>query len=133
MRQVHLLLMISVLFLGSCKFDSNHSYPDEENHKAISNLALKTISGEFIHSDSVAVFNNQEAIYGVVMNAKAKKLIAQVREINSNSYASFDVTLEVLFKNNTKKDAWPQVIDIQNIINVKPSAIDDGVRLNKQE
>lgn len=131
MRKFLFLLVISLVFLSSCKSDSKTTDAEENNLQTESNSEWKTISGEFIYTDSVAVFNKQDGIYGVVMNAKAKELIAQAREINSDPFASFDVTLKVNIKDNPEKEAWPQVIDIQTIIKVKPSSSDDSLRLNK--
>jgi hypothetical protein len=131
MKKFLFIISIFSLLLGSCKFDSKTSDSDRKLLETESDLELNTVSGEFIYSDSVAVFKNKEIIYGVVMNSRAKDLIAQVKEINSDPFASFDVTLKVDIKENPEKDAWPQVIDIQNIINVKPSSNDDGLRLDK--
>jgi len=131
MKKCLFIISIFSLILGSCKSDSKTSDSDEKLVETESDLELNTVSGEFIYSDSVAVFKNKEIIYGVVMNSRAKDLVAQVKEINSDPFASFDVTLKVDIKENPEKDAWPQVIDIQNIINVKPSSNDDGLRLDK--
>lgn len=133
MKQFLFLLLITLVVLESCKSDSKSSSAEEKNTQTESISELNTITGEFIYTDSVAVFNDKDAIYGVVMNDKAKALIAQVREIDSDPFASFDVTLKADIKDNPEKDAWPQVIDIQNIIKVKPSSIDDSLRINKQE
>lgn len=133
MKKFLLIIAVFSLCLGSCKSDSKSSDAEEKNLQTESNSEWNTISGEFIYADSVAVFNKKNAIYGVIMNSKAKELIAQVQEIDSDPFVSFDVTLEVDIKDNPEKEAWPQVIEIQNIINVKPSSSDDSLRLNKQE
>ncbi|MFO7744273.1 MAG: hypothetical protein R6V36_02690 [Psychroflexus sp.] len=126
----YLILITLFTFLGSCKSDSKTS-DSEKNLQTESNLDLQTVSGEFIYTDSVAVFKREDGIYGVVMNSQAKDLIAQVKEINSDPFASFDVTLKVDIKDNPEKDAWPQLMNIQNIIKVKPSSNDDSLRLDK--
>lgn len=131
MKKYLFIISIFSLILGSCKSDTKTSDSDQKFVEAKSTSELNTVSGEFIYSDSVAVFKKKEIIYGVVMNSRAKDLIAQVKEINSDPFASFDVTLKVDVRENPVKDAWPQVIDIQNIINVKPSQNDDGLRLDK--
>lgn len=131
MKQFLFLLVISSVFLESCKSDSKTSDAEEQNLQTESNSEFNTISGEFIYVDSVAVFNKEDVIYGVIMNEKADELIAQVKKIDSDPFASFNVTLEVDIKDNSEKDAWPQVIDIQNIIKVKPLSNDDSLRLNK--
>ncbi|MBZ9628946.1 hypothetical protein LB456_07645 [Psychroflexus sp. CAK57W] len=123
------LLVMSLVILGSCKSDSKTTDAEENILKTESN----TISGEFIYTDSVAVFNKEDEIYGVIMNEKASQLIAQARDINPDPFASFDVTLKAAIKDNPEKEAWPQVIDIQTIIRVKPLSNDDSLRLNKQE
>lgn len=123
------LLVISLVILGSCNSDSKTTDAEENILKTESN----TISGEFIYTDSVAVFNKEDEIYGVIMNEKASQLIAQARDINPDPFASFDVTLKADIKDNPEKEAWPQVIDIQTIIRVKPLSNDDSLRLNKQE
>ncbi|MBZ9777572.1 hypothetical protein LB452_01430 [Psychroflexus sp. CAK8W] len=131
MKKYLFIISIFSLILGSCKSDTKTSDSDQKFVEAKSISELNTVLGEFIYSDSVAVFKKKEIIYGVVMNSRAKDLIAQVKEINSDPFASFDVTLKVDVRENPVKDAWPQVIDIQNIINVKPSQNDDGLRLDK--
>lgn len=123
------LLVISLVILGSCNSDSKTTDAEENILKTESN----TISGEFIYTDSVAVFNKEDEIYGVIMNEKASQLIAQARDINPDPFASFDVTLKADIKDNPEKEAWPQVIDIQTITRVKPLSNDDSLRLNKQE
>ncbi|MFD0931467.1 hypothetical protein ACFQ0R_02530 [Psychroflexus salinarum] len=100
----YLILITLFTFLGSCKSDSKTT-DFEKNLQTESNLDLKTVSGEFIYTDSVAVFKREDGIYGVVMNSQAKDLIAQVKEINSDPFASFDVTLKVDIKDNPEKDA----------------------------
>lgn len=131
MKKYLFTISIFSLILGSCKSDTKTSDSDQKFVEAKSTSESNTVSGEFIYSDSVAVFKKKEVIYSVVMNSRAKDLIAQVKEINSDPFASFDVTLKVDVRENPVKDAWPQVIDIQNIINVKPSPNDDGLRLDK--
>ncbi|SDG40183.1 hypothetical protein [Psychroflexus sediminis] len=131
MRNLIFLFAICVLFLGSCKSDSKTSDAETKKVQTESDLEFNSISGEFIYTDSVAVFSKQDEIYGVVMNVKARQLIAQARELNSDPYASFEVTLKADIKENPEKDAWPQVIDIQHIIKVKPLSNDDSLRLNK--
>ena len=131
MRRFLFLWVVSLLFLGSCKSDSKASTSEGRNIDTETVNEYNTISGEFIYSDSVAVFKKEEGIYGVIMDARAKDLITQAREINSDPFASFEVTLVADIKDNPEKDAWPQVITIQNIIKVEPSSSDDSLRLNK--
>lgn len=131
MKKLFFLLVIPVVILGSCKPDSRTPDAEEKSKAPESNSEDNTISGEFIYTDSVAVFNQKDAIYGVVMNAKAKELIAQAAELNSDPYTSFEVTLKADIKDNPDQEAWPQVIDIQSIIKVKPLSFDDSLRLNK--
>jgi hypothetical protein len=131
MKKYLLVIAMLSLVLGSCKSDSKTSETEEKSNQTESTSEFKTISGEFIYTDSVAVFKQKDAIYGVVMNSNAKDLIAQAKEMDSDPFASFDVTLKVDIKDNIEKDAWPQVIDIQTIIKVKPSSNDDSLRLDK--
>jgi hypothetical protein len=131
MKKYLLVIAMLSLVLGSCKSDSKTSETEEKSNQTESTFEFKTISGEFIYTDSVAVFKQKDAIYGVVMNSNAKDLIAQAKEMDSDPFASFDVTLKVDIKDNIEKDAWPQVIDIQTIIKVKPSSNDDSLRLDK--
>lgn len=131
MKKYLLVIAVLTLTLGSCKTDSKTSNSEEKNLQTESNSEFKTISGEFIYTDSVAVFKKKDGIYGVVMNSQAKDLVAQARAMNSDPFASFDVTLKVDIKDNPEKDAWPQVIDIQNIVKVQPSSNDDSLRLDK--
>lgn len=127
-----LLVFISVL-VCSCKSDSKASNSEEKMIQSELLSTSETLSGEFIHSDSVGVFKKRDDIYGVVMNTKAKELIAEVQKLDNDPYASFDVVINAEIKDNQEEDAWPQVIDIQNIIKIKPSSNDDSLRLDKQE
>ncbi|WP_033408174.1 hypothetical protein [Psychroflexus tropicus] len=118
---VFMILFVSVL--AGCQSDSKSASSNE--------TSLQTLSGEFIYTDSVAVFKKKDGIYGVIMDAKAKTLIAQAKELNSDPFASFDVTLQASVQDNPEKDAWPELIKIKNIIKVQPSSSDDSLRLNK--
>lgn len=130
-KYLFLPLVVCLIVFGSCKSDSKPSKSEDKNLQEEVNSDYKTISGELIYTDSVAVLKKRDEIYGVVMNTKAKDLIAQARELNSDPFTSFDVTLSVEIMENPEKDAWPEVIDIKNIIKVKPSSNDDSLRLNK--
>ena len=124
--------ILSVLFLGclgSCKTDSKKSQETESFQKAQSEVTR--LSGEFIYTDSVAVFKKNDGIYGVIINEKAKDLIAEAKRINPDPYASFDVILEADIQDNPEIDAWPQILDIQNVIQIQASSTDESLRLNK--
>ena len=131
MKRFFLSLVICAACVGSCKQDSKSSNLEEKTIYSEPDVNFKTMSGEFIYMDSVAVFKRNDEIYGVIMNAKAKELITVVQNLDKDPYASFDVTLNAEIKNNQKKDTWPQAINIQNIIKVKPSSNDDSLRLDK--
>jgi len=90
-----LSILVCLLILGSCKTESKDSKVDEEILKAELQGSLKTMTGEFIYADSAAVFQTKNAIYGVVINEIAEELIANVRDMNPDPYASFEVTLKV--------------------------------------
>jgi len=129
-------IILSALFLGclvSCKTDSKTdsktSSETEELEKVQSKLTR--LSGEFIYSDSVAVFKRNDGIYGVIINDKAKGLIAEAKRINPDPFASFDVILEADIQDNPEEDAWPQILDIQNVIQIQASSTDESLRLNK--
>jgi hypothetical protein len=126
--------------LVSCKNKEQQNQPKLEEEAVLVEDSLNilegfefesTMSGEFIYSGSSAVFKKGDIVYGVVMNEKAKELIEKAKEVNPDPFASFDVTLEVVYKEIDNKDRWPQVIIIQNIISVKPLSEDDSLRLNK--
>jgi hypothetical protein len=121
--------MLFLGLLGSCKSDSKSSQEEQSLDK--SSNELTTLSGEFIYTDSVAVFKKNDGIYGVIINANAKNLIAEAKRINPDPFASFDVILEAEIQTNPEKDAWPQIIDIQNVIKIQASSSDDSLRLNK--
>jgi short-subunit dehydrogenase involved in D-alanine esterification of teichoic acids len=104
---------------------------DEEILKAEMEVSLKTMTGEFIYADSAAVFHTKSAIYGVIINEKAEELITKIQDTNPDPYASFDVTLKVIIKDNTEEDAWPELVNIQNIIKVEQSKDDESLRLVK--
>ena len=126
-----LSILVCLLTLGSCKTESKDSKVDQEILKADMQGLLKTMTGEFIYADSAAVFQTKNAIYGVVINEMAEELIANVRDMNPDPYASFDVTLKVRIENNTQEDAWPKVVKIQNIIKVEQSKDEQSLRLSK--
>jgi uncharacterized membrane-anchored protein YitT (DUF2179 family) len=130
--KIFLLSILVCLFtLGSCKTESKDSKVDEEILEAELQGSLKTMTGEFIYADSAAVFQTKNAIYGVVINEIVEELIANVRNIDPDPYASFQVTLKVKIENNTQEDAWPKVVNIQNIIKVEQSKDDQSLRLSK--
>lgn len=130
-KYLFLFAIFGLVALGSCKSEAKDRNPDESKLQKEIDSKFKTISGEFIYTDSVAVFKKRDGIYGVVMNDQAKDLISQAKEMNSDPFASFDVTLKVDIRKNTEEDAWPEVIDIQNTIKVKPSSKDDSLKLDK--
>ncbi len=130
--KIFLLSILVCLFtLGSCKTESKDTKVDKEILKAELQGSLKTMTGEFIYADSAAVFQTKNAIYGVVINEIVEELIANVRNIDPDPYASFKVTLKVKIENNTQEDAWPKVVNIQNIIKVEQSKDDQSLRLSK--
>jgi hypothetical protein len=126
-----LSILVCLLTLGSCKTESKDSKKDEEILKAEMEVSLKTMTGEFIYADSAAVFHTKSAIYGVIINEKAEELITKIQDTNPDPYASFDVTLKVIIKDNTEEDAWPELVNIQNIIKVEQSKDDESLRLVK--
>ncbi len=128
MKTYLLLISVVIFSFNSCKKEAE----DSTGYKNQGELSqpTETLSGEFIYSDSLAVFNTNDEIYGVVMNTKAKEMIKKAKSVSSNPYASFDVVLEGIIKDNEEENAWPQVIEIQNILNMKPSTDDSGLRLN---
>lgn len=135
MKRLFFLSIVSLVALESCKLDSKAS--EVEASETASQIdvssAIETLSGELIFSDTIAVLKKENLIYGVEMNAKAKYLIAEAKQLNKDPFSSFDVILEADIKDNPEENAWPQIIDIQTIINIKPSSEDDSLRLYKQE
>ena len=133
MKRLLFLSLVSLVGLESCKSDSKAS--EVEASEIASQIdvsdAVETLSGELIFSDTIAVLKKENLIYGVEMNAKAKDLIAEAKQLNSDPFSSFDVILEADIKDNPEENAWPQIIDIQTIINIKPSSEDDSLRLYK--
>jgi uncharacterized membrane-anchored protein YitT (DUF2179 family) len=126
-----LSILVCLLILGSCKTESKDSEVDEKTIKAELQGSLKTMTGEFIYADSAAVFQTKNMVYGVVINQIAEELIASVRNLDPNPYASFTATLKVKIESNTQEDAWPKVVKIQNIIKVEQSKDEQSLRLSK--
>lgn len=135
MKRLFFLSIVSLVALGSCKSDSKalEVEASETASQIDVSSAIETLSGELIFSDTIAVLKKENLIYGVEMNAKAKDLIAEAKQLNKDPFSSFDVILEADIKDNPEENAWPQIIDIQTIINIKPSSEDDSLRLYKQE
>ncbi|WP_127844599.1 hypothetical protein [Psychroflexus aestuariivivens] len=129
------LILLLVLF-SACKSEEKTENKDNKNNTETLNTAKKqiatdsprTISGEFIYSDEAAVIKRQNTMYGVIMNDKAKTLLAQAKGISDDPYATFNVTVTAKVEDNNG-EGWEKLLDIQKIIKVEKLDNGDSLRL----
>jgi len=95
---------------------------------------VETFSGMFLYleSDKAAVFQAANNMYGVVMDDQMLALNEQCKAYKKEDHSMIPVVIKGIRKPNTVKNAWPEVIEIKEIISVQePREGEDGTIIIK--
>jgi hypothetical protein len=107
----HLLFFVFAILVLGCKNNSKSTTEISEE--------LTTVKGNYIFFEDAAVLQNDVEIYGVFLNALAKKLNEKAAPLKTTDTDMVSVEVKGIISN--KKDAdilWENKIEIVEIISV---------------
>ncbi|WP_203295291.1 hypothetical protein [Luteirhabdus pelagi] len=133
MKKVVLLAFVAFCFLG-CKEQSKAQSEKTAADVTITPAGEKTLTGEFIYVDDAAVLQQNNKVYGVVLNEIAKDLAEEVTAIQKDPYDMVMVTV----KGTTKKkeagtDGWEDILTITEVLSIQDKATMADVKIEEKK
>lgn len=119
-----IILFLTITTLIACKSEKKEAVNLEENRAKSYDAddGYITMKGDFIYDEAkdAAVIQNQNEIYGVVVDDNMHMLNKKVKPFKANEFTSVPVTVRVKRIENTNPSIqWEQVLEIQEILKVE--------------
>lgn len=135
MRKIYFIFALGCLML-SCESKEKSTENKSEVIKEGGITATKTVgdvhetfSGMFLflEGENAAVFQAAGSnMYGVVIDDKMHELNKECIRFKKNDHDMVPVVIRGIRKPNPKKDAWPEVIEVKEILSVQQPSENDG-------
>lgn len=138
MKKIYFTFALCVVML-SCKNDTKSTDTTTEKAGYTETVTVgntyETFSGMFLYleSEKAAVFQAAGSqMYGVVVDDQMLALNEQCKTYKKEDHTMIPVVIRGIKKPNTVEDAWPEVIEIKEIVSVqKPMEGEDGTIIIK--
>ena len=141
----HLIaILLAVFCLAGCqdgkKEPANNGAATSESEKTNDQAkaiekdrnSLKTLRGEFIFVDSAAVLKGNNFIYGVKIDAMAKKLAEQTDSLKRNEFDMVPVVIQGVVSQNPN-EGWEEIVSIKKIVSISKPVSDPAIRIEGGE
>ena len=110
---------------------------DNESDPNIVDVRMPVYRGEVIFTDEGAVMNGLDFTYGIVMDAVAEELKAQVEPVKKDEYDMVKVVVTGVVSENPAlaegKEGWPEVIAIKKILSVSAQPSQPDVKIEAKK
>lgn len=143
MKKIAYVFLMTILIAacnnsGSKKADDQTKSSDSlsmenEENKDVVDVRMPVYRGEVIFTEEGAVMNGLDFTYGIVMDAVAEDLKAQVEPVKKDEYDMVKVVVSGVVSENPAvaegKEGWPEVITIKKILSVSAQPSQPDVKI----
>jgi hypothetical protein len=106
---------------------------DTESDQNVVDVRMPVYRGEVIFTEEGAVMNGLDFTYGIVMDAVAEDLKAQVEPVKKDEYDMVKVVVSGVVSDNPAlsegKEGWEKVITIKKILSVSAQPSQPDVKI----